>query len=239
MIDRAWGKGDKPVMIRVFAIVLVSFLSALGAVAQPVTAPPVDEAAEDDSFAAYRDALLDAVVARDVEKIVEMSSEDIHLSFGGARGREGLRAFLEVDPETFDNSRRHEAPALRERNWADLETVLRMGGQFDSDGRFVAPYTFTYQSPEGMDPFETMFVTGSGVAMRSRPIRDGDVVAWLDHDVVRHLHWVSGTSYVEVARTDGTQGYVHREYLRALVDYRAIFEKRDGAWKMVTFIAGN
>jgi hypothetical protein len=90
-----------------------------------------------------------------------------------------------------------------------------------------------------MDPFEVMFVTGTGVAMRDRPIRYGNVTAWLDHDVVRHLDWVSGTPYVKVARADETEGYVHRDYLRALVDYRAYFEKREGEWKMITFIAGD
>ena len=103
----------------------------------------------------------------------------------------------------------------------------------------MAPYTWAFQPPDGMDPFEVMFVTGTGVAMRDRPIRYGEVVAWLDHDVVRHLDWVSGTPYVQVARADDTRGFVHRDYLRALVDYRAYFEKREGEWKMITFIAGD
>ena len=225
-------------MIRIFFTLLLLALP-VSVVAQALTLPPVDEADQDESFAAYRARLIEAVVARDIDAIVAMASEDIRLSFGGASGHAALREFLTVDPQTFPEGQRHEAPALRQRNWADLETVLRMGGVFDGEGRFEAPYTWSFQPPDGMDPFEVMFVTGTGVAMRDRPIRYGAVTAWLDHEVVRHLDWVSGTPYVEVARGDGSTGFVHSEYLRALVDYRAFFEKRDGEWKMVTFIAGD
>ncbi|MGR3312858.1 hypothetical protein [Roseovarius indicus] len=225
-------------MIRIFFTLLLLALPVTLS-AQELTLPPVDEAEEDESFVAYRERLIAAVVARDIEAIVAMSAEDIRLSFGGASGHAALREYLTVDPKTFPEGQRHEAPALRQRNWADLETVLRMGGVFDGDGQFVAPYTWSFQPPDDMDPFEVMFVTGTGVAMRDRPIRYGNVTAWLDHDVVRHLDWVSGTPYVKVARADETEGYVHRDYLRALVDYRAYFEKREGEWKMITFIAGD
>ncbi len=84
-----------------------------------------------------------------------------------------------------------------------------------------------------------MFVAGTGVGVLGRPIRYGNVTVWLDYDVVSQLDWVSGTPCVKVARADETEGYVHRDYLRALVDYRAYFEKREGEWKMITFIAGD
>ncbi len=225
-------------MLRIF-FTLLTLCLPLPLVAQVMTVPPVDEAEADENFAAYRDRLLEAVVARDIEAILSMASDDIRLSFGGVSGHAALREFLTVSPESFPENRRFEAPAMRERNWADLETVLRMGGVFDGDGRFAAPYTWSYQPPGDMDPFEVMFVTGTGVAMRDRPIRFGTALGWLDHEVVRLLNWVSGTSYVEIERGDGTKGFVHRDYLRALVDYRAIFEKRGGDWKMVTFIAGD
>lgn len=225
-------------MIRIFFILLLIALP-VPSPAQELTFPPVDEAEEDAGFLAYRERLIDAVVARDIDAIVSMAAEDIKLNFGGTSGHEALRDFLTVDPAGFPEGQRHEAPALRERNWADLETVLRMGGVFDGEGRFVAPYTWSFEPPDGMDPFEVMFVTGTGVAMRDRPIRYGALTARLDHDVVRLIDWVSGTPYVRVVRADDTNGYVHSDYLRALVDYRAFFERRDGDWKMITFIAGD
>ena len=154
-------------MIRVLALLLVVGVWGVAAPAQTVEAPPVDEADAVPGFAAYRARLLEAVVARDIDAILSMAGADIHLSFGGESGRAALRAFLEVPPEDFAPANRHEAPALRERNWADLETVLRMGGRFDGDGRFIAPYPFTFDLPGGMDPFEALFVTGTGVALRA------------------------------------------------------------------------
>lgn len=226
-------------MTRLVVVLLAAVLWATAAPGQPVTAPPVDEAAQAPDFAAYRDRLLEAVVGRDIESILSMASENIRLSFGGASGRAALRDFLEVPSEDFAPERRHEAPAMRERNWADLETVLRMGGRFDGERRFVAPYTFTYAPPDDIDPFEALFVTGTGVAMRGRPIRYGAVLDRLDHEVVRLRDWVSGTSYVGVERTDGAKGYVHEDYLRAYLDYRAVFEQVDGEWTMTAFIAGD
>ena len=231
-------------MTRLCLALLLCLAPALPLLAQepeadPLTALPVDEAEENEDFAAFRETLLEAVTARDIDAILEMASEDMQLSFGGAEEQEALRAFLEVDPDQFSAERRFEAPALRERNWAEFETVLRMGGVFDGDGRFIAPYTFAVTPPEGMDPFEVLFVTGSGVALRDRPIRFGAALGWLDHDILRQLDWVAGTPYVQVETASGTKGFVHRDYLRALLDYRAIFERREGAWKLVAFIAGD
>jgi len=234
-------------MRRVLLAFLLAFLPGMipaQEVTAPPAAPPVDEAAQGAGFAAYRARLLEAVVARDVDAIVDMADPEIALNFGGKSGHAGLRAFLTVPTETFSEARRFEAPALRERNWTDLETVLRMGGVFEGEGRFVAPYTRQAPVPEGMDPYEVMFVTGTGVALRDRPIRYGEVVARLDHEVVRLGNWVSGTPYVGVTRldapdaADGTQGFVHQDYLRALVDYHAVFERRDGAWRLTAFLAG-
>ncbi len=207
--------------------------------AQTQTLPPVDEAEKDDSFAAYREALITAVVARDIEAILKASAPDIMLSFGGAEGRDALRAFLEVNPEEFAPEQKHEAPALRERNWAELETVLRLGGMFREDGTFVAPYTFAAEQPGDLDPFEVIFITGDGVALRDRPIRFGAVITRLNYDVVRFRNWMTGTQFVEIEMADGTGGFVQRDFARFLLDYRAIFAKRDGAWVMTHFIAGD
>ncbi|MEM6590152.1 MAG: hypothetical protein AAF641_17030 [Pseudomonadota bacterium] len=207
--------------------------------AQSPTLPPVDEAEADESFVAYRAALIDAVVARDIDAIIDATADDVLMSFGGAEGHDALRAFLKVDPEEFAPEQRHEAPALRERNWAELETVLRLGGMFKADGDFVAPYTFAAEQPEDLDPFDVVFITGNGVALRDRPIRFGEVVTRLNYDVVRFRNWVTGTQFVEIEMADGTEGFVHRDFARFLLDYRAIFAKRDGAWVMTHFIAGD
>lgn len=214
-------------------------LTALPAQAQTLRAPPVDEAAQNPGFVAYRTALINAVVRRDIDAVLKMSAPDIHLSFGGAAGRDQFREFLEVDPVQLAEEYKHEAPRMRAENWAALETVLRMGGQFTDTATFVAPYTWTFDLPEDVDAFAAHMVTGNGVVLRDRPIRFGAALARLDHDVVLLRERAVGTSYSRVETMDGTMGYVHVDFLRAYVDFRAIFHFDEGIWLMTTFIAGD
>ena len=228
-------------MLRRFVgLLLMALIAAPMATADTPKAEPVDEAAQDQTFAAYRDRLLDAVVRRDIDAILGMVAEDIALSFGGDAGRDRLRARFTVDPETIAEEYRHTAPNLREDYWAAFETVLRMGGRFGEDGNtFSAPYTWTAKVPPGYDPFETYFVTGSGVTLRDRPIRYGKPVGALSHDIVTVLDGGEGTDYRRVRTADGQEGYAHLDYLRSQVDYRAIFVRRDGEWRLERFIAGD
>ena len=169
-----------------------------------------------------------------------MVDEDIDLSFGGSAGHDDFRDMLLVDPGSLSQEFQYEEDRLREERWADLEEVLRLGGQFQDGGEtFLAPYTWTYELSEGMDAFETFFVIASGVALRDRPIRFGEVIRRLDYDVVQFIDWIDGTGYSKVRLSDGTEGYVFDTYLRAHVDFRAIFRKQDGEWKMTVFIAGD
>ncbi|MEO0747029.1 MAG: hypothetical protein AAFZ10_01485 [Pseudomonadota bacterium] len=222
------------IVILALALILANGLSA-----QDPTAPPFDQAEEDASFLTYRNSLLQAVADRNVDAILAKASEDITFSFGGASGQSALRAFLQVDAEHLAPEQKHEAPAMRERNWAELETVLRLGGVFNEEDAFVAPYTWGADYPSDMDPFEVLFITADGVALRDRPIRFGEVVARLRYDVVTFRNWVTGTQFVEIEMANGTTGFVHRDFARFLVDYRATFAKQEGAWKMTSFIAGD
>ena len=73
-----------------FATVIVGavlFIAAAAQGANRLQVAPVDEAAQNAEFAAYRDALLQAVVARDIDAILDAAAPDIHLSFGGGSGR--------------------------------------------------------------------------------------------------------------------------------------------------------
>ena len=223
--------------IRILILCLVVGL-ATALFAEDPTAPPFDQAEGDASFLAYREALLDAVVERDIDTILAMASDDITFNFGDASGQSALRAFLDVDAEHFAPEQKHEAPAMRERNWAELETLLRLGGVFTEDGTFVAPYTWLADYPSDMDPFEVLFITGDGVALRDRPIRFGEVVARLNYDVVTFRNWVTGTQFFEVEMANGTIGFVDRDFARFLVDYRATFAKQEDTWKMTSLVAG-
>lgn len=60
---------------------------------------PVDEADEAPDFHAYRRRLIEAVSARDTSALYAMMSEDVHVSFGGNRGRADFREMWRPERE--------------------------------------------------------------------------------------------------------------------------------------------
>lgn len=229
-------------MIRLLMPLAVAVLlaGAQAPVAQSMRVAPFDEAEVDPAFEAYRARLLEAIVARDVEAVLAAAHPEILLDYGGGAGREELRARLLVDPETLGDGYWHEADRLREEFWAELESVLRLGGIFSAGGtEFTAPYIWSLEPPEDMDAFDMMWVTGEDVPLLDRPIRWGRELGRLHWDVVSYMGGAEGTPYDGVELANGTQGYVPREYVRPYVGYRAIFQRRQGVWQMTVFIAGD
>jgi hypothetical protein len=203
-----------------------------------VIAPPVDEAAQDASFLQYRTALLNAVIARDTEAVIALSSPTISLSFGGSEGHDAFRDALNVPVEKLAVRYKPKAAQLREAYWQELETVLKMGGRF-VEGGFSAPYTWLSPEPNHMDPYDVHYVIGHNVRMRTAGNIAAPVIRHLSYNVVELYQPVSGAEYQSVRLPDGTDGYVASQYLRFMLDYRANFVKLDGKWLMIDFLAGD
>jgi hypothetical protein len=125
--------------------------------------------------------------------------------------------------------------------WGELGTVLALGGRFEGDSTFVAPYTFT-DSPDEVDPFEALIALGDAVPFRAAPDPDADVVATLSFGVVRR-EWDRERTLPEgwtaVRLENGTLAYARSSSVRSPIDYRAIFMRGDGGWRMTVFIAGD
>jgi hypothetical protein len=152
---------------------------------------------------------------------------DIKLSFGDDYGIESFREQWLADT----------AAAI----WAELGTVLALGGRFHDDSTFAAPYTFT-ESPGEMDPYEALIALADSVPVHAAPDLDAEVVAVLSFEIVRH-EWRNDGSVPEgwtpVRLADETLGYVRSRSVRSPIDHRAIFSRRDGRWWMVIFLAGD
>ncbi len=192
--------------------------------------PPVDEAAQDPGFLTFRDALVEAVVRRDTAFVVGHASPDIKLSFGESYGRDTFREWLDdaAEGETY---------------WKELETVLSLGGVFTERGAYCTPYVFCLDVPgcPDCDPFETLFVVSEQAEAYAEPDTSSEVVATLSYDVLsiaEHPNpWYS--PWYKVTLPGGGSGYVAGPSFRMSVDYRAIFEKHDGEWRMTIFIVGD
>lgn len=225
-----------------FPVLLLAVAGLFGSAgqAQRLAVPPVDEAIQNAELVMLRDVLLQAVAARDVDVIIAHSCPDIRINFGGGAGHAALREYFEVPVEQLNAEARQRAPEMRDRAWEALENTLRLGGNMRSETEFWAPYTWNAQLPHRFDVFETLFVTGSGVALRASGEATGKLLMRLDYEVVTAQGYYPDAEYLPVQLGDGTHGYVHADYLRSPVDYRAEFQRADnGHWQMCTFIAGD
>lgn len=200
------------------------------AVASPAVAQrefrPVDEAASQPDFLAFRTRLRDALARRDTQSVLSVVQADILNSFGG---QDGIEAFEEI--WTLDDP---DAPF-----WATMTAVLRLGGTFSADHTFEAPYVFSAW-PVAVDPYTHVAITGSGVRMRKEPRADAESVAVLSHVIVEApTDGQRDDGWVFVRLDGGQSGYVDRRYARGPTDYRAIFEKLEGRWQLTSFISGD
>jgi hypothetical protein len=188
---------------------------------------PVDDAAAREDFFVFRARLQAALARRDLDAVLAVVAPDIKNSFGGDDGRDGfLRMWTPREPES--------------RLWEELATVLALGGTFDSEDRFVAPYVFS-RWPAGVDPFEHVTLVGKEVRMLAAPRADADVVGTGSFVIVRLARNAAAQDvpgWTAVRNGDQT-AYVPESLVRSPVGYRAFFERRDDRWQLVIFVAGD
>lgn len=203
-------------------------LSLLFAVGNPATAhrlPPVDQCAADASFAAFRTELVSAIERRDSARLLAVVAPDIEFSFGGDSGRtQFARAWALESPQTS---------AL----WDELAAVLRLGCARAEDGTYWAPSLFILDTSRG-DPFET-YVAAPDAVLREAPDDGAAEVARLDWDILRGEEVDGASNWLAAHLSDGRRGFVRRDRVRSVIDYRAGFEKVRGRWMMTAFIAGD
>lgn len=224
-------------MRKLFALVLFFSSFAFAAAAESVRVPPFDQAGQQPDLKVFRDGLLDAVKARDIEAVVAAASEDILLSFGGDEGPARFRDFLSGKEEWAG-----------EGYWKDLEKALSLGGAFDQGGGFSAPYYYAdvTELPEEVDYFTVFYCIGDKVRVRSGPSTNDAVIGQLSYDIVVAddpdnvaATDSTGRDWFYVRTFDGLKGWVAADFLGSPYGYRAGFEKRDGRWMMTFFLAGD
>ena len=192
---------------------------------------PVDEAARDASLFILRARLLEAVQQRDTALILSSLSPDIFNSFGG---NSGIAKFKEEWKPDQPNS----------KLWPTLATVLALGGSFQNEKTFTAPYTYS-RFPDKLDAFEHGVIVGENVRVRQMATPDSPVVTSLSFDVVEVTDWGAKSTeggkqeWVRVKLASGQQGYIASAYVRSPLDYRIVFEKRQGRWLITTLVAGD
>ena len=192
---------------------------------------PVDEA--DPSFRSFRDTLLDALARKDTTALLAAVAPDIRTSFGADGGIEDFRSMWALDDP-------------RSRVWSELARVLGMGGAFLSDSAFAAPYVYAIW-PDSLDAFEYVAVTSPAAVVRTAPSASADTLGTASHSLLPYEDWRGvpespvepDTSWAGILLPDGRTGWLHAADVHSPVGWRAIFEMRDGRWRMAAFIAGD
>jgi hypothetical protein len=216
-------------VIRAARLTVLLVAAAAPAYAAPAL-PPVDHAARVPDFFTFRARLQVALATRDTAAVLAAVDPSIRNSFGGDDGAGDFRTRWKLgDPAS--------------PFWEEMATVLALGGTFHDESTFVAPYVFAAW-PERYDAFEHVAVLGRGVRAREAPSQGGASIASLDFAVVRLAPEAEPSSgdaagWVSIRLADGRTAWVARALVRSPVDHRAIFSKRGGAWRLVTFVAGD
>jgi len=146
-------------------------------------------------------------------------------SFGGDGGLEEFREKWDIaNPE-------------KSELWSVLGFVLAMGGRFDGDTSFYAPYTFR-STP--IDGFEALIVLGRNVMVRAEPDPRAAAIDTVSFEAITKWREKSSTGGWEPVRTSKQRtGWVLQRYLRSPIDYRAGFIRRQGHWWLRALVAGD
>jgi hypothetical protein len=206
------------------AFLLLAFVA--GVAAQNVRVlKPVDEAAQNPEFLAFRTRLKQIVAKHDTKGLLEILHPNIRASFGSDSG---ITAFVAMWAPNEPDS----------KLWNELGTVLELGGTFDGPSMFTAPYTFS-RWPNDVDSFEFMTVIGTNVRIRTQPRADAAILATVSYAILENDLEARDTNGWTAVKFDGKRGYVASQFIRSPIDYRARFEYENGRWRMVFFLAGD
>lgn len=196
--------------------------------AERVPLEPVDEAAQDPSFYEFREALMRAIDRRDVDFLMKSLHPEVFAGFGSSG--QGPEVFADYwHPENPDSEL-----------WTELKKALELGGTFRGQGEttyFAAPYTFS-AFPETLDEFTHAVVHRPAARLRQAPSPDAPVIATLGHEVVKLVSFEPKDGFWQVSAR-GLLGWVSVDGARLPLDYRAIFTKVNGEWKLRSFVIGD
>jgi len=190
---------------------------------------PVDEAARDSSFLAFRERFVRALATHDTLFLFEEVFDPDLVTNRDQISPWGLMNALAAGDENY---------------WKSLEQTVSLGGGFLGDTLFFAPYVFSAW-PDSLDPVGY----GAVIAPEAPLYVDADtgsaVLARLSREIVRVIE-LQGPMYDfekrrnwrEVVLEDGRRGYVKINRLRSPLDLRLGFRFSNGGWRLKYYIRG-
>ena len=210
---------------------LAACVLATAAAAQEMRIPPADEAAQDPSWIAFRNRLLNALQKHDSAFLLGITDRDVRNTTSGARGIAEFRKQWDLASGT--------SPV-----WQALASALFLGGAYvhpkQGPRELCAPYVLA-KWPGEVDPFTHGAIVVDDAELKSEPSSSSATLQHLSYNVVAVADWdvadrEAGTPQRWVKVSLGThEGYVPAEHIRSPVELAACFVKGPGGWRMVAF----
>lgn len=220
------GKGRRALVL---ALALLGFAAPLAA--QERRLAPVDEAAADPSWGAFRERLLAALERRDREFVISILAPDVRGGLDPGRGpAEFVRQWFLDEPDS---------PL-----WRELPAALALGSAYverDGGGReLCAPYLLG-KWPRELDPRAHGVVIGREVALKAEPTAQSATLGKLSYHIVAVSDWevadrggVAGRHWVKV-RAGAREGYLPEDRIRSAVEHAACFVRTGDGWRLRAF----
>lgn len=218
-------------MIRtVIAAAALALALAAPVRAEPVVIKPFGNWHDDAPLAQLLAKLVMAAGAEDFRPFEAAMTPDATASFGGDTGPEGFRRVYGIGQPG--------SPF-----WGEFYEAVRLGGVFAQDDLFIVPYT-SGDLPDEADPYLSVIAIGDKTLLYAEPKPDAKVLGDVTHQLLEHIDIEpadmekTGPDYLHVKADAGT-GYVKAGEVRSPLDYRAVFQKIGGVWKLTAFVAGD
>lgn len=221
--------------MRVPFILLACLLMAVApAAAQERLLDPLDEAAKDASWAAFKKRLLGAAQKRDRNFVLAILDRGVRSGLEGGRGVAEFRKQWALDSD---------ASPL----WQELTAVLALPAAYHRPEKgpveLCVPYV-AVRWPQDMDAFKGGAIVVSAAVVKSAPSQAANTVATLSFHIVEVADWEvddrapdSNQKWVRIKLKDG-EGYVPEEHIRSPIEHTACFVKGEKSWRMVGFGPG-
>ena len=187
---------------------------------------PVDEASTRPDFFSFRAQLQRSIARHDTAALLAIVHPQIRNSFGDNNGIDEFRRMWNIG-------------GVDSEIWDVLGTVLGLGGSFEDNDTFVAPYVFS-RWPGKFDAFEHVALIGANVRVRAQPNADAPVIATMSFAILAVARPEADVEGWTAVRVEGNRtGYIASQFVRRPIDYRAIFRYEGRQWKLVTLVAGD
>lgn len=223
-------------------VAVMSALFSVPASAQPSSAapmpgiqafPPRDEAAYDQSWTRFRDRLLEALLKRDRNFVMNIVDPNVRNGIDRPNGHAEFRRQWHVDDE--------DSPL-----WRELTRALHLGTAHYGHARMprslCAPYVLPYW-PKQVDPRNNGAITARETSMRVGPSGTAAVLASLGYSIVHVTDWEVADTDPEVKQkwvkisVEDREGYIPEEHIRSPIEHLACFRRSEAGWRLTSFLA--